>query len=139
MCRSAKCWHIPFYSIKKVTFVFNVILLEKVFKVLAWYQAHTYRHRFSQILILLESSNFTTATNSDSCFPWRDKLISLIFEWMPDTHVWISIVWKMLFHEEKKMASSACNSNNCTNVFSGDRFNKINNAYYFSKDICKWS
>ena len=118
MCRSSKSWHILFYSIKKVTFVFNVILLGKVFKVLACYQAHAYRQRFSQILILLESSNFTTGNKFWQLFPLK---------WQADfIHFWMNARYPCLnIHSlkngvpwrKKGTASSACNSNNCTNVF----------------------
>ena len=112
LCRSSKCWHIPLYNIKKITFVFNVIL-EKVLKVLTCYQAHSCGHKFSQILILLESSNFTT----DNKF-WRPFSL----KWQANfIHFWMNARCPTLNNNslkngvpwKKKVASSACNSSNC--------------------------
>lgn len=78
----SKCSQILLYNIWKITFaIITTDLIRKVSKDWERYQAHSYRGKFSKILIFLwKLKYFSLATTTVNFISWNDILISFCFE-----------------------------------------------------------
>ena len=81
LSKSSKCWHVLLYNIKKrnISLASPPILQKKVFKYWEAVKLMVAESSFPKFKFPFESSNFITANNTVSYFPWSIWFTSFVF------------------------------------------------------------